>query len=76
MSTFVFLFCVQLISLLFVGMSIKRLYAYIQLYRFDESVYTLMFGFLHLRYFVALYIGMVSVAIFVELLYAFSFLPS
>lgn len=32
-----------------------RLYAYIKRYRFDESNYTLLFGFVHLRWLVWLY---------------------
>ena len=76
MTLFVFLFAVQFISLFVVFVSVKRLYAYIHLYRFDESVYTLLFGFLHLRYFVVLYIVTVAVAVVAETIYAFSLLPS
>lgn len=76
MAAFALVFAVQLISLFFVMVSVKRLYAYIHLYRFDESVYTLLFGFLHLRYFVLLYIVMVAVTVIAETIYAFSLLPS
>lgn len=76
MPIFILLFAVQFVSLLMMALSIKRLYAYIRLYRFDESVYTLLFGFLHLRYFVALYVATVLLAILVETIYAFSLLSS
>lgn len=46
---------VVLSSAVFYAVAIRALYAYINQYRFDESVYTLLFGFMRLRYFVYLY---------------------
>ena len=37
-------------------LSIWRLYAYIRRYRFDESKYTLLFGFVHLHWIMLLYV--------------------
>ena len=76
MTAFVFLFSVQVLSALIAVWTVRRLYGYIRLYRFDESVYTLLFGFLHLKYFVALYVATIFFAVLVELIYAFSFLSS
>ncbi len=73
MAIFAFLFGVQVISLLMLVISLKRLYAYIRLYRFDESIYTLLFGFLHLRYFIVFYFVIVVSTVVVETIYAFSF---
>ncbi len=45
----------QLGSLIFVFISLTRLFSYIRRYRFDESKYTLLFGFMHLHWFALLY---------------------
>lgn len=44
------------ISAIFCFLSIKLLYRYIHRYQFDESKYTLLFGFLRLRYISVAYI--------------------
>ena len=46
---------IGVISIGFCLMSIKLLYRYINRYRFDESKYTLLFGFIRLRYIAATY---------------------
>lgn len=42
---------VHLVSLSFLGLTLWRLYKYIRRYRFAESKYTLLFGFVHLHWF-------------------------
>jgi len=74
MLIFVLLFVVQLGSVTLAFVALRRLYVYIHRYRFDESTYTLLFGFVHLRYFVIWYVVMVGVASVLELVYAFSLL--
>ena len=64
----------SLVSLVFCAVAVKRLYAYITRYRFDESVYTLLFGFVHLHYFVWGYIFMTLLLAMLGLFFAFSFL--
>lgn len=46
----------QAISILFLGYSIKKLYAYINVYRFDESIYHHLFGFIRIKHLVRLYV--------------------
>lgn len=47
-------------SCVFCAITVRRLYSYINKYRFDESVYTLLFGFVRLRYIVSFYIFFVA----------------
>lgn len=61
----------QVISLAVALLSVRRLYAYINRYRFNESVYTLLFGFVHLRYFVLLYLAAVAMVVCAESAFAF-----
>lgn len=75
MILFVFLCLVQVASIGLALVTVRRLLVYVYRYRFDESVYTLLFGFVHLRYFVALYVVMLGVAIAIELLFILSLLP-
>lgn len=75
MTLFVFLCLVQVASIGLALATVRRLLSYVYRYRFDESVYTLLFGFVHLRYFVALYLVMLGVTIAIELLFIFSLLP-
>lgn len=70
------LFAVQLGSVALAVVALRRLYAYIRRYRFDESTYTLLFGIVHLRYFAAWYIVMIGLAAALELIYAFSLMTS
>lgn len=70
------LFVVQLGSVALAFVALRRLYAYIRRYRFDESTYTLLFGIVHLRYFAAWYVLMIGLAAGLELIYAFSLLAS
>lgn len=44
------------VSLGFAGLTLWRLYYYIRRYRFDESKYTLLFGFMHLRWIAGAYV--------------------
>ena len=50
-----FLCISQAISILFFAYSIKKLYAYINVYRFDESIYHHLFGFIRIKHLVRLY---------------------
>ncbi|MBN1495043.1 hypothetical protein JW911_04930 [Candidatus Peregrinibacteria bacterium] len=47
---------VGLVSIIFCLLSVKLLYRYINRYRFDESKYTLLFGFFRLRLLAGLYV--------------------
>lgn len=47
---------IGVISIAFCFLSVKLLYRYIHRYKFDESKYTLLFGFLRLRYIAFSYI--------------------
>lgn len=49
-------FAVGIMSVSFCFFSVRMLYKYINRYRFDESKYTLLFGFLRLRYIATAYI--------------------
>ncbi|PJC36814.1 hypothetical protein CO046_03810 [Candidatus Peregrinibacteria bacterium CG_4_9_14_0_2_um_filter_53_11] len=52
---------IQLISVTFMGISIMRLYGYVRKYRFNESNYTLLLGFIHLNWVATAYIVAVPV---------------
>ena len=52
--------------------ALQRLYRYIRKYRFDESVYSLLFGFIHLRYFAFGYVSMTALAVLTGFSFAFS----
>lgn len=64
----------EIISVALCAITLKRLYGYINKYKFNESAYTLMFGVLHLRYFVWVYIFTVSLLAVVGLTLAIIFL--
>ena len=72
MVVFLGLMLLQIASLVLCAITIKRLYAYINKYTFDESVYTLLFGFVRLRYIVSIFIFMVTLNAAVGVLFAFS----
>lgn len=74
MPSFLFLCGLSLCSLLLAGATVWRLYKYINRYRFSESVYTLLFGFMRLRYFVWIYVVTTLFMGVVTFLYAFAFL--
>ncbi len=59
---FIILLLVGIVSFALCALTIKMLYTYINQYRFAESVYTLLFGFIRLRYFVYLYVFFVILA--------------
>lgn len=59
MTTWIFFIVLHTVSLGFAALSLWRLYYYIRRYRFDESKYTLLFGFVHLRWIAAAYIILV-----------------
>lgn len=46
----------QLASVGFAWWALSRLFLYINAYRFDESQYTLLFGFIHMRWIAGFYI--------------------
>ena len=52
----IFFIVLHAVSMSFVLFSLHRLYRYIGRYRFDESKYTLLFGFVHLRWIAAGYL--------------------
>jgi len=56
MTTWVLFIVLHTVSLGFAAISLWRLYHYIRRYRFDESKYTLLFGFLHLRWIAGMYV--------------------
>lgn len=49
----------HVISIGFAFLALMRLFHYIKRYRFDESKYTLLFGFIHLRWITSLYMLLV-----------------
>lgn len=76
-STVVFFFILlatEIISLTFCVWAIRRLYRYIDRYRFSESQYSLLFQFVHLRYFIWTYVLSVCFTTIVGLVFAFTLL--
>ena len=49
----------HVVSIGFALLALLRLYHYIKRYRFDESKYTLLFRFIHLRWIASLYMFLV-----------------
>jgi hypothetical protein len=76
MVVFFGLLLLSFVSSVFCAITIRRLYVYINKYKFDESVYTLLFGFVRVRYIVSLYIFMVALAAVLGLLFAFNLLST
>lgn len=74
MWLFSILLILEIISLLIAYFAVQRLYGYIYHYRFDESVYTLLFRFVRLRYIAWLYGGSVLGAALIGGFFAFSYL--
>ena len=74
MLVFLLLILLEIISVVFCALAIRRLYIYINRYRFNESVYTLLFGVLRLRYFVWIYIFTVSLFVIMGLILGVAFL--
>lgn len=54
------------LSALFLVAVLYRMYSYIRRYRFNESKYTLLFGFVHLHWLVWFYMGAIFVLPFVS----------
>lgn len=52
-----FFIILHVFSLLFCFIALYRLYSYIRRYRFTESAYTLLLGFVHLRWIAGLYVA-------------------
>lgn len=75
MWLFIVLILVQMASIALCAISIKKLYAYINQYRFSESVYTLLFRVIRLRYIVYLYAILVGLAFVLALTIGFASLP-
>lgn len=59
MTSWIFFIVLHTVSLGFAGLTLWRLYYYIRRYRFDESKYTLLFGFVHLRWIAMAYAALV-----------------
>ena len=74
MLPFVLLIAVQVLSIGCCVIANRRLHNYINRYRFGESVYTLLFGFLRLRYFVWGYVFFIGLGVLVSSFFAISFL--
>lgn len=68
------LLLVESISVLMCVWAVRRLYKYINRYRFDETVYSLLFGFMHLHYFVYAYILSTGVLTIAGVIFVFSLL--
>jgi cbb3-type cytochrome oxidase subunit 3 len=62
---------IGVISITFCFISVRILYRYINRYRFDESKYTLLFGFLHLRYIQISYITLTVVLAILSTIFMF-----
>lgn len=58
----------QLGSLIFCLFAIYRLNSYIRVYRFDESHYTLLLGFIHLKWISTFYIIYTTIFILITTL--------
>lgn len=56
----------HLLSAGFAAFVISRLYQYIRRYRFEESQYTLLMGFIHLHWIVYLYAGFIALSIIIS----------
>jgi hypothetical protein len=74
MVVFFGLLLLEIVSLGLCFVAIRQLYAYINRYRFDESVYTLLFGMIRLRYFVSFYVFLIATSALMGLLFLFSYL--
>lgn len=68
------LIVVEIVSMLVCLSAVRRLYKYIKRYRFDETVYTLLFGFMHLRYFAYAYFLSITLLTIAGVIFAFSLL--
>jgi len=66
------LILLQIVSLALCAVTVRRLYAYINKYRFDESVYTLLLRFVRLRYIVSAYIFMITLSAAIGVLFSIS----
>lgn len=75
MWLFIVLILVQIASIALCAISIKKLYTYINQYRFSESVYTLLFRFIRLRYLVYFYAVLVGLAFVLAVTIGFASLP-
>lgn len=74
MASFLLLIIIVSFSAAMCYVSIRRLYNYINRYRIEESVYTLLFGVVRLRHFVWFYFFMVGATSVIGLYLAFYFL--
>jgi hypothetical protein len=58
----------HLISLLFMGLAIVRLFSYVRRYKLQENSHTLLFGVISIEHVVALYIIVVAIFTFTSML--------
>lgn len=65
-SQWILFVVLQAVSLAFALLTLVRLYHYIRRYKFDESKYTLLFGFVHLHWISASYAFLVAAWIVVS----------
>lgn len=73
-AVMILVWIITIIAFISIGlclMSVKLLYRYINRYRFDESKYTLLFGFVRLRYVAATYIIFTFILSILSVLFAF-----
>lgn len=68
------LIVVEIVSALVCFFGVRRLYKYIRRYRFPETVYSLLFGFMHLHYFVFAYLVTTGLAVATGFVFALSLL--
>lgn len=52
----IFFFLLHLVSIVITALALRSLYAYIRKFRFEQSQYELLFGFVHLRHVAAMYV--------------------
>lgn len=71
MSTGIFFGILHAFSLGFAFLTLWRLFSYIRRYRFDESKYTLLFGFVHLRFIAGMYIVFAIAWVIVSFVFIF-----
>ncbi len=55
MTLFIFVIIINAISIIFLLMNLMRLRTYLLRNSFDESKYTLLFGFVHIKAYIYLY---------------------
>ncbi|MBI5413687.1 hypothetical protein HZA42_05055 [Candidatus Peregrinibacteria bacterium] len=68
MTTWILFTVLHTVSIGFALLTLWRLYRYIRRYRFDESKYTLLFGFVHLKWIALSYFALTGFWVLVSFL--------